>query len=832
MLGFKSKALSLTAAASLLLTASAGLGGTALEKTPSSQNPLGMTAYVDELFGGKAHGWTDGKNPTQETLLEDFAWRAQYYDANPDWDGFYTFKYMKANSWGTGIDEYVFGQDWLQTTGQVSIQGGIPYFITDASEGVGALCLPFIAPTDGTYKIFPNAAQPNVRVMYPKYFPGGAEYGDGQYVPASSTFQMGFAIHKMGKDADMDTYDPAGSTRLYPTDKNYELLTKEVTSFAFPTLTGIALKAGERLRFVIDCAGTDGVEDWLVAASMFPMVKCTDNTPPTAGDGSYTCTIGKSVSGTLDGADEDEDAQLTYTLKTDGEKGSAAVNADGSFTYTADVGVEGTDRFVYTVTDENGAAADGTVTIEFVDNKKPAAGQTAFDTVEGLSLSGNLQLSDADGDSVAAALKTDAAHGELALEADGAFVYTPADSYSGPDSFVVTLTDGKSPVDVTVTLTVKKYEPPAAAEQTVKTAKGTPVEITLSAESLLDGGLTYALKEQPVSGTAALADGKVTYTPAEGFTGFDTFTFTANDGRSDSAPAKVTIAVLGEGVGSTATLMDAIVECGGDVDKNKVFDFSGYAYDLPWRFQYRAEGITGDMDGDLKFETAIAATLFDWGGYMLRDGNTYPSNTIQSAGFLGGKMVNAINSGYIADDRNPVAALTFVAPEDATYFITGGEATDRIGIWQGQASANPIQVWIEVDGAMVWPADGQPLKLNDDLDAVALPDLHIAMKEGASLRFCAQGTTANVDHNNIYLDPAAYVMGPYDKALDPVPDTPVPPDPEGNDSSEPSVPSTDSSETEAPAPDTGSPLPAAALLTAAAAGGAVLTLRGRKRRPL
>lgn len=124
--------------------------------------------------------------------------------------------------------------------------------------------------------------------------------------------------------------------------------------------------------------------------------------------------------------------QLTYTLKTDGEKGSAAVNADGSFTYTADVGVEGTDRFVYTVTDENGAAADGTVTIEFVDNKKPAAGQTAFDTVEGLSLSGNLQLSDADGDSVAAALKTDAAHGELALEADGAFVYTPADSYSGP----------------------------------------------------------------------------------------------------------------------------------------------------------------------------------------------------------------------------------------------------------------------------------------------------------------------------------------------------------------------------------------------------------------
>ena len=136
-----------------------------------------------------------------------------------------------------------------------------------------------------------------------------------------------------------------------------------------------------------------------------------------------------------------------------------------------------------------------------------------------------------------------------------------------------------------------------------------------------------------------------------------------------------------------------------------------------------------------------------------------------------------------------------------------------------------------MDAENVKQTDGQPLKLNDDLDAVALPDLHIAMKEGASLRFCAQGTTANVDHNNIYLDPAAYVMGPYDKALDPVPDTPDP-EPEGNDSSEPSGPAPDSAETEAPAPDTGSPLPAAALLTAAVAGGAVLTLRGRKRRSL
>ncbi|HEX5671792.1 MAG TPA: cadherin-like domain-containing protein, partial [Acidimicrobiia bacterium] len=45
-------------------------------------------------------------------------------------------------------------------------------------------------------------------------------------------------------------------------------------------------------------------------------------------------------------------------------------------------------------------------------------------------------------------------------------------------------------------------------------------------------------------GTAAITSGGVTYTPATGFIGTDTFTYTANDGTADSNVATVTVTVF------------------------------------------------------------------------------------------------------------------------------------------------------------------------------------------------------------------------------------------------------------------------------------------------
>ncbi|HQL88517.1 MAG TPA: Ig-like domain-containing protein, partial [Lentisphaeria bacterium] len=57
--------------------------------------------------------------------------------------------------------------------------------------------------------------------------------------------------------------------------------------------------------------------------------------------------------------------------------------------------------------------------------------------------------------------------------------------------------------------------------------------------------LTAVLVANPVNGTVALnANGSFTYTPSLNFTGVDTFTYKANDGKGDSNVATVTITVV------------------------------------------------------------------------------------------------------------------------------------------------------------------------------------------------------------------------------------------------------------------------------------------------
>ena len=846
MFSIRKKIVAVGTAAVLIATgAFAALTPGALTEKPDPSTPLGMADYMREYFEDKNHGWTGNNEPSQDDLFGDFPWRIQYYDANPEWDGFYPFKQMKTDTWGgNSIQNFIFGVDWNNgNDGQAQIQCGMPYLLGDPSN-FPAVCFTYIVPKDGKYTLAPAEGADTFRPMHPKYFPGGEEYNDGQYVSPDSTVRYGFAIHRMAKDADMDTYVPSGETKLWPADADYAYITKDNVSVDFPTLTDVELKQGERIRFIVDFRGTSGLENWLMAVRLFPTVTNTDNNAPTAGDLAITCSAGKSASGTLPGKDADAGDTLTYTLANAPAHGSAAIGSDGRFTYTAAAGTAGqTDTFTYTVTDAAGASATGTVNVTIVQNQKPTAGKTVFSVLEGETLSASLELGDADGDALTASVGTQPAHGTLTLAADGTFTYVPADGYTGKDTFVATVADGTDNVEITAEITVDKNVAPVAQNASVKVKKDTAAVITLKAKDDNGTPLTYTLVKQPAHGTAVPENDTVTYTPAEGYTGVDTFTFTASDGKNTSNEAAVRLTVLGEGIDSVDVIKNAVTECGDGADKDKAFDFSSYAYDIPWKLQYRVDGITGSIEEGtaLRFETSIAAQIMSWGGYQVSDGSNYPSTTIQTANFLEGKYVHALNSGYYADTKNPVAALTFVAPAEATWLLTGGEVTDRIGIWDGQAKSDPIKVWIEVDGVTVWPENGRPLELNIDEQFTTMPDLNLALKKGAAVRFCVQGTTKNGDHNNIYLDPAAYQIGAYDKTLDPTYVEPEQPDdgkkdpeqpddgkkdPEQPDDGKKDPDQPDDGKTDAPV--TGVALPIAAMAAALGAAGAVFVTRRKK----
>ncbi|VGO13214.1 Arylsulfatase [Pontiella desulfatans] len=84
-------------------------------------------------------------------------------------------------------------------------------------------------------------------------------------------------------------------------------------------------------------------------------------------------------------------------------------------------------------------------------------------------------------------------------------------------------------------------DPPVADEQSVRTLPDTPVDITLTGTDPEGSNLTYNVQMQPSHGTLSGATNVWTYSPANGYQGRDSFTFTVNDGQTNSAPATVSI---------------------------------------------------------------------------------------------------------------------------------------------------------------------------------------------------------------------------------------------------------------------------------------------------
>jgi Peptidase family C25./Propeptide_C25. len=168
-----------------------------------------------------------------------------------------------------------------------------------------------------------------------------------------------------------------------------------------------------------------------------------------------------------------------------------------------------------------------------------------------------------DGRALIAEISLTTSYGEVSLNADGSFVYTPNSDYFGIDGFQYRLYDGSSysnSAEVSI-LIAAVNDPPVALNQLVWTPKNTPIVIELKATD--DGGpgpyfllgvydersgisedeLMFSVLTQPLHGILSGTPPFMTYTPESDFVGTDWFTFKANDGQFDSNIAQVDIQV-------------------------------------------------------------------------------------------------------------------------------------------------------------------------------------------------------------------------------------------------------------------------------------------------
>jgi alpha-tubulin suppressor-like RCC1 family protein len=91
--------------------------------------------------------------------------------------------------------------------------------------------------------------------------------------------------------------------------------------------------------------------------------------------------------------------------------------------------------------------------------------------------------------------------------------------------------------------------PPIASDQSVLATENTAGLITLTATDVDGEVLSYSIVTPPAHGTLSGTLPEVTYTPALNYTGPDSFTFKANDGKIDSNVASVSIIILNSPAG-------------------------------------------------------------------------------------------------------------------------------------------------------------------------------------------------------------------------------------------------------------------------------------------
>ncbi len=255
---------------------------------------------------------------------------------------------------------------------------------------------------------------------------------------------------------------------------------------------------------------------------------------------------------------------LTATKVTDPQNGTLTFNADGTFTYTPNANFQGTDFFTYRASRGSQQGNVGTVTINVLNVFDPpvAANDTytaTEDTVLQVNQANGVQKNDQNPDnatlnSVVVAQPT---KGQVVLNANGSFVYTPNANANGQDTFTYRLNPGSQQSNVaTVTINITAVnDPPVAVNDTFTTPEDTPLVVTAANNILLNDtdsdstSLIFLVVSQPQHGTLTAVNGQAgtfTYTPAPNFFGTDTFTYRASDNNSQSANlATVTINVTG-----------------------------------------------------------------------------------------------------------------------------------------------------------------------------------------------------------------------------------------------------------------------------------------------
>jgi uncharacterized repeat protein (TIGR01451 family) len=253
---------------------------------------------------------------------------------------------------------------------------------------------------------------------------------------------------------------------------------------------------------------------------------------PNAVNDSYFTPFNTPVNGDVSTADTYPAGAVFANTSTPANGALSGFNsATGAYTYTPATGFSGVDSFTYTVCLP---APNGTVCATATDTVVvgPHAADDSATTPANTPVIGSVTGNDHYAPGSVFSKTGDPAHGTVTVNPDGSYTYTPALNYSGPDSFTyqVCLPAPNADKCSSATVNITVVAPPllAAVDDGYSTAYQTPVNGLASTGDTYPGGSVFSKATDPAHGTVSgfnPTTGAYTYTPANGFSGTDSFTY-------------------------------------------------------------------------------------------------------------------------------------------------------------------------------------------------------------------------------------------------------------------------------------------------------------------
>jgi YD repeat-containing protein len=220
--------------------------------------------------------------------------------------------------------------------------------------------------------------------------------------------------------------------------------------------------------------------------------------------------------------------------------GAVNIVSNTNMNYTPNNGYFGPDSFEYTASNTGGTSAPATVTVTV--NAPPPVANNVSATVNQNSTNNSIALNVTGGPPTSVSVFGAPQHG-TASASGTSITYTPTSGYTGSDSFGYEATNAAgTSAAATVSITVAPIAPVANNVSATVAENSTNNLLTLN----ITGGTatSVAVPSGPSNGSVAIQGGtSISYTPNNGFSGTDSFQYTASNSTGTSAPATVSISV-------------------------------------------------------------------------------------------------------------------------------------------------------------------------------------------------------------------------------------------------------------------------------------------------